>query len=42
MQKLADLLIQKFVALQSVPAEFVYLAIQVVFALVMLMAFLAV
>ncbi len=41
MQKLADLLIQKITLLQQVPYEFVYLAVQLVFALLMLMLFVA-
>jgi len=40
-QKLADLLIQKFAPLQQLPAEYVYLVVQVVFALLMLMIFVA-
>ncbi len=41
MQKLADLLIQKVAPLQSIPVEFVYLVVQLVFALLMLMLFVA-
>ncbi len=41
MQHLADLLIQKIPALQQAPYQFVYLAVQLVFALVMLMVFVA-
>jgi NADH-quinone oxidoreductase subunit H len=40
-QKLADLLIQKIPALHPVPVDLVYLAVQVVFALIMLMVFVA-
>jgi len=41
MQKLADLLIQKIPALQAFPEDMVYLLVQIIFALVMLMAFVA-
>ncbi len=41
MQKLADLLIQKITILQSVPTDFVYLVVQVVFALLLLLLFVA-
>lgn len=41
MQKLADLLIQKFPPLQSVPSDVVCLTVQIVFSLVMLMLFVA-
>lgn len=41
MQKLADLLIQKCSILQHLPTDMVYLAVQLVFALLMLMLFVA-
>jgi NADH-quinone oxidoreductase subunit H len=41
MQKLADLLIQKIAFLQQVPTDVVYLVVQLVFALLMLMLFVA-
>lgn len=41
MQQLADILIQKITILHDVPAEFVYLLVQIVFGSLMLMAFVA-
>lgn len=41
MQQFVDQLIQKLPALQKVPADFIYLAFQLVFALLMLMLFVA-